>query len=456
MLMFVGVGLLSTYLQIYLQLAWAKFFFCIIPAARRMKLLVQRNIRNNRSKNSQIFLLLNLVMVFIIFSDSSFHSQLGAVYKLLLIRTGTDIRLSSSDYHQSLKTERLTEEILKFNRKYAVDEPPVLGFSFNCKAFKVNPIVRHITFSNHINFPVLKRVNLKCLDENYADTIKAEYYQPGTFVEGQATGVFKDTGEKHGIASLFDSLLIEKDKFDKNDLIFGDVPYIENYFGYGTERLLQQSQSDSSPTGDPEPSSDNSSQDDQTKDPLNDEAEENIKTSFFSELREEINVIMPEGLMSILAMSPGDTGILSITTETGLLYQFYLKISHTARTLPGTSFSSYSSRSRFTHDVFISKENYQFIFNMIMNPRYYNFSEDYRVRVTPLKRDSEDKILEDSKLTEQELLERRNWVVDPLKLEQDPKTIMYTGKSQEDIVKLINTTINSRIKVFGFLISEKH
>lgn len=445
LLMFAGVGLLSTYLQIYLQLGWAKFFFCVIPAARRMKLLVQRNIKSNRSKNSQIFLLLNLVMLFIVYADTSFHTQLGGVYKLLFIRTGSDIRLSASTYRQSLKTDRLTQEIEKFNQKYGTDlEDPIPAFSFNCKALKMNPNVRKITFSNHIRYPELRRVNLKCLDTNYADSINAEFYNPSTFVPGQATGVFKQTGEKHGISSIFAPLIMEKDKFDKNDLIFGDIPYIENYFGYGTNGMDEkldptQSGSTQDEANAQTPSSGDSS--------LNSDVQKNIKTSLFSELREEINIMMPEGLMSILAMSAGDTGILTIETETDLQYEFFLRVSHTANTLPGTTFSSYSSRSRFVHDVFISRDNYQFIFNMIMNPHYYNFEEDYRVRITPLKTSAEGQLSEFNGLSEMEKAEVSNWVVDPLKLEEDGMQKMYYGKRKDDIIKLIDSTIKARIQV---------
>jgi hypothetical protein len=157
--------------------------------------------------------------------------------------------------------------------------------------------------------------------------------------------------------------------------------------------------------------------------------------------------MLPKGLLNIIAMSPGESGILQIETETGILYEFYIKISHTAKILPGTGFSSYSSRNRFRHEAFISKENYEFIFNMIMNPHYYNFEEDMRVRVTPLKKDNEGNVLDDKDLTKLEQAQKENWLTDPIKLETYDKTNMYYGKNQKEIIELIDSVIKSRIQV---------
>ena len=118
LLMFVGVAVLSTYLQLHLQLLSAKFFFCVSKSARKLKTLVEKNIRSNREKNSQIFLLLSLVMLVIIFIDSSFRVQLGSVYTLLRIRAGTDLRLTSYGDEEVLDAATLRFEIDQFNNKY--------------------------------------------------------------------------------------------------------------------------------------------------------------------------------------------------------------------------------------------------------------------------------------------------------------------------------------------------
>lgn len=112
-----------------------------------------------------------------------------------------------------------------------------MSYSFNCKAFKLNPNIKSITLSNQIEFPIQKNLNLKCLDQEYADTIDSEYYIPGTFVEGERVDHFKDSGRKHGISTIFQLAELVRDPFDRQNLIFGDVPYINDYFGFQEENL---------------------------------------------------------------------------------------------------------------------------------------------------------------------------------------------------------------------------
>jgi ABC-type antimicrobial peptide transport system permease subunit len=83
---------------------------------------------------------------------------------------------------------------------------------------------------------------------------------------------------------------------------------------------------------------------------------------------------------------------------------------------------------------------------MIMNPHYYNYSEDYRVRVTPLKT-QEDSASESGSLSQFEKAQNNNWLVDPLKLEEGGMNDMYYGKSKDNVVKLIDSVIKSRVQV---------
>lgn len=446
LLMFFGVALLTTYLQIYLQYFWSSVFFCLFKSARKLKKLVVRNIKSNRSKNAQIFMLLSLVMIFMIFSDSSFDSQLGSAYKIIFIRTGSDIKMSSLTKLDSLKKHKLTQELNKFNTKYGVDgKVPIINFSFNCKSLKNNPNVRSISLSNKIKFPVKRRINLKCIDKNFADTIEATFYKPHKFVEGEAKSKFKQTGESHGINTIFQDLEIIQDEYDKNKLVYGEVPYISDYFGFRNENekeeldkeeeLIQNNNIDlDEVNNDPTintPKDDDAGDDEDSSD-VN---ENNLNTSFFNELQEEMPLLLPEGMLKILAMKPGEKGILTIQTTQGYVYEFSIRITHTAKTIPGTIFSSYSSRNRIFHDMFISMDNYQFIMNMIMDPHFSNSTQKFKVNIIPPTDFN-------TSVRTKEYQERvTNSVIDPYKLTQNSNEVIYSTDQTRDITKFVNNMI---------------
>lgn len=161
LLMFLGVAVLSTYLQLHLQLLAAKFFFCVSKSARKLKTLVEKNIRSNRPKNSQIFLLLSLVMLVIIFIDSSFRVQLGSVYTLLRIRTGTDLRMSVVGSQEVMDAATLRDEIEKFNSKYRRKKTSEVGNN-NSSNFYFIILLFHmkttLSILNYIKYSKIKNI----------------------------------------------------------------------------------------------------------------------------------------------------------------------------------------------------------------------------------------------------------------------------------------------------------
>jgi hypothetical protein len=355
--------------------------------------------------------------------------------------------MSSLSKLDSLKKHKLEQELNKFNSKYSVDgKVPIINFSFNCKSLKNNPNVQSISLSNKIKFPTKRNINLKCIDKNFADTIEASYYKPHEFVKGEAKAKFKQTGEEHGINTIFEDLEITQDEYDRNGLIYGEIPYVSDYFGFRNENekeeldkeeeLIQENNMDQSDLVD-DPTI-NTPKDDETDGDDNNVNETNLNTSFFNELQEEMPLLLPEGMLKILAMQPGEKGLITIQTTQGYIYEFVVRITHTAKTIPGTIFSSYSSRNRIFHDMFISMDNYQFIMNMIMDPHFSNKTQKFKVNITP----PTDLNVSTRRKEYQERV--GNSVIDPYKLFTSNTELIYSTDQSREITKFVNNMISNQ------------
>ena len=137
--------------------------------------------------------------------------------------------------------------------------------------------------------------------------------------------------------------------------------------------------------------------------------------------------MLSEGMLSILAMEAGDSGILKIETNNGWKYEFGVKISHSAKIIPGTLFSSYTSKTRIFHDAFISEDNYRLIFNMVMNPGKYGITDKYKVKATAPTTQGESE----------------DFMVDPSKIDGTLLERVYDGQNKDQTIKFLKNILTA-------------
>ena len=178
-------------------------------------------------------------------------------------------------------------------------------------------------------------------------------------------------------------------------------------------------------TGNPDSKDPKTTPEDEPK--LDEQGQKNINTSYLEELTEEINIMLSEGMLSILAMEAGDRGILKIETHNGWKYEFGVKISHSAKITPGTLFSSYTSKTRIFHDAFISEDNYRLIFNMVMNPGKFGITDKYRIKAT----------------APATLSESEDFMVDPAKVDATLLEKVYDGENKDQTIKFLKNILSA-------------